>query len=161
MITLSAGSGGGVKGRVSFINTGIFMGISEEGLWSGNVLNYRSETVDINSPFINLDVLDPSTFDGYYNYQQVETFHEESYEQCDPRGKNFVAQGRLPVYSVTKDSIEYYTQCEVAAGLFYYIRVGFNPGEILDFILGWTTLDIYRDDKSEINDSNQGVDPTL
>jgi hypothetical protein len=30
----------------------------------------------------------------------------------------------------------------VAGGL----RVGFNPGELVDFLLGWTTLDIYNDD---------------
>lgn len=43
--------------------------------------------------------------------------------------------------------IPYYTQCEVAVGTFFpSIRLGFNPGELLDFILGWTTIDIFRDD---------------
>jgi hypothetical protein len=26
------------------------------------------------------------------------------------------------------------------------VRCGFNPGELLDFILGWTTIDIFKDD---------------
>ncbi len=26
------------------------------------------------------------------------------------------------------------------------LGLGFNPGELLDFILGWTTLDIFKDD---------------
>ena len=26
------------------------------------------------------------------------------------------------------------------------LRFGFNPGELLDFILGWFTIDIYGDD---------------
>ena len=38
------------------------------------------------------------------------------------------------------------TQCELAAGLGPTVRLGFNPGELVDFILGWTTLDIYGDD---------------
>jgi hypothetical protein len=46
--------------------------------------------------------------------------------------------------------IPYYTQIEVAAGLYRGIRLGINPGEILDFILGWTTIDIFDDDLKEI-----------
>lgn len=38
------------------------------------------------------------------------------------------------------------TQIEVAGGVGRTIRLGFNPGEFLDFILGWTTLDIFDDD---------------
>ena len=40
----------------------------------------------------------------------------------------------------------YYTQIEVAAGLLLTVRLGFNPGELLDFILGWMKIDIYHDD---------------
>jgi hypothetical protein len=31
-------------------------------------------------------------------------------------------------------------------GLGGTLRLGFNPGELLDFILGWTAIDIYNDD---------------
>ena len=40
----------------------------------------------------------------------------------------------------------YYTDIECVAGFLLLIRIGFNPGELLDFLLGWTTLDIYDDD---------------
>ena len=40
----------------------------------------------------------------------------------------------------------YYTQIEVVAALGPSIRLGFNPGELLDFILGWATVDIFSDD---------------
>ncbi len=40
----------------------------------------------------------------------------------------------------------YYTQLEFAAGIRYGFRIGFNIGETLDFILGWTTIDILKDD---------------
>ena len=39
---------------------------------------------------------------------------------------------------------------EVAVGLIRTIRIGFNVGELLDFIVGWTTLDICRDDLGEL-----------
>ncbi len=31
-------------------------------------------------------------------------------------------------------------------GLGGTLRLGFNPGELLDFLLGWFTIDIYNDD---------------
>ena len=37
-------------------------------------------------------------------------------------------------------------QFEVAAGLGGTVRLGFNPGEFIDFICGWFTIDIYGDD---------------
>ena len=40
----------------------------------------------------------------------------------------------------------YYTQIEMAAGLGGTLRLGVNPGEFVDFLLGWTTLDIFDDD---------------
>lgn len=39
-----------------------------------------------------------------------------------------------------------FCQCEVSIGMYGGIRVGLNPAEVLDFILGWTTLDICGDD---------------
>lgn len=40
----------------------------------------------------------------------------------------------------------YFTQLEVVGGLFWTVRLGFNPGELLDFIFGWCGSDIYGDD---------------
>ncbi|MCX7009266.1 MAG: hypothetical protein NTY53_18810 [Kiritimatiellaeota bacterium] len=37
-------------------------------------------------------------------------------------------------------------QLEAVAGLGLVFRVGINFGELLDFILGWTTIDIFGDD---------------
>jgi len=38
------------------------------------------------------------------------------------------------------------TRVEVAGGLFFTIRLGINPGELLDFLLGFAGLDILLDD---------------
>ena len=39
-----------------------------------------------------------------------------------------------------------WTQIEVAAGLLGGVRLGFNPGELLDFVLGFFGVDLYGDD---------------
>jgi len=38
------------------------------------------------------------------------------------------------------------TQIEAMAGCGHTLRLGFNPGELLDFVLGWAAIDIYDDD---------------
>jgi len=63
-----------------------------------------------------------------------------------------VAEGSLhaPADRASRDRIPkpwyYCTQIEAVAGLGGSVRVGFNPGELLDFILGWALLDIFDDD---------------
>ncbi len=44
----------------------------------------------------------------------------------------------------------YYTQCEVCLGVLRGVRLGVNPGELLDFLLGWTTLDTFNDDLEQM-----------
>ena len=43
----------------------------------------------------------------------------------------------------------YFTQIEFVAGLGGTVKLGFNPGELLDFMLGWFGVDIYGDDIAE------------
>lgn len=40
----------------------------------------------------------------------------------------------------------YCTKAEIAASLGYGVKLGLNPGEVLDFLLGFAGLDIYGDD---------------
>ncbi|MFO1524078.1 MAG: hypothetical protein U1G05_19045 [Kiritimatiellia bacterium] len=55
-----------------------------------------------------------------------------------PAFKQMAAQAVFP--------LSYYTQIEAEVGLVGSVRIGFNPGELLDFLLGWTTLDVFGDD---------------
>mgnify|MGYP000849657356 CR=1 FL=1 len=43
----------------------------------------------------------------------------------------------------------YLYQIEFVLGIYGGVRVGFNPAELLDFILGFTTYDLYDDDVKE------------
>lgn len=62
---------------------------------------------------------------------------------------------------------QYLTQCDLVLGLGYSIRLGANPGELLDFLLGWAALDIYGDDrypdgrifKRETEENREGKKP--
>lgn len=72
-------------------------------------------------------------------------FRQEQGEPCDVRGKNFMASSAFPFW-VAADNPAYYSQIEVAGGILLSVRAGFNPGELLDFVLGWVGVDIYRDD---------------
>lgn len=70
------------------------------------------------------------------------------------RGKNFVASSRvgedtyIPFITTldSESSIAYYGEVEAVVAIWYSVRVGFNVLELLDFVLGWTTLDIFNDD---------------
>ena len=71
------------------------------------------------------------------------------------RNKSYEIEGRgLPFvfWPDTNRSIpdiytpSYFSQIEAVLGVVISVRVGFNPGELLDFILGWFGIDIYDDD---------------
>jgi hypothetical protein len=40
----------------------------------------------------------------------------------------------------------YYTQAEVCVAWFGSLRIGVNPGELADFVLGWVGIDVFDDD---------------
>ena len=43
-------------------------------------------------------------------------------------------------------NIPYYTQIDAVLGVGGSLRLGVNAGELLDFIIGWSTFDIFADD---------------
>ena len=59
--------------------------------------------------------------------------------------KDFKAAGILPFITIS-NRLYYYTEVECVLAIAKSLRVGLNPGEVLDLVLGFTTLDIYGDD---------------
>lgn len=43
----------------------------------------------------------------------------------------------------------YLYQIELTLGIYGGLRIGFNPAELLDFVLGFSTYDLYEDDTKE------------
>lgn len=159
VFTCTYGYGAGAKVRVSAVNLGLFANLDARGLRTGKV-----------GP---LGTLCDAPFDLILLIRSMErctTSHLES-----DRHKTFVSKGLLgialagdgtgkddlewevifptmrarnifPKIAFTRSIIPYYTQVEAAAGLGLTLRVGINIGELLDFVLGWTTLDLFGDD---------------
>ena len=146
VFTATAGMGFGAKARVGPIQAGALYNIDMWGLRGGDfgsVPWYETCTRDGLFPFPANWIEYPMVKAGHFGH---ETFaHNCRHATSWQRGKGFIAHAPLPILGVAKQP-EYYTQIEVVVGMFGSIRLGFNPGELLDFALGWTTLDIYSDD---------------
>jgi len=132
MLTLTVGTGAGFKARVGPLNTSLFFS-------RGDLLGIRNGSVSC-----------PSLADS--GTSQAAEFFVVGSERTplgEQRGKSFFAVNAF-LFEVPELKepypIEFFTQIEAALGLGFFIRLGVNPGEILDFILGWTTLDMFGDD---------------
>ena len=104
---------------------------------------------------MNSDVPVPNSFDLQGVLVGAECFRGSP----TARGKNFYAETSdhpFVPFLQTPDLIVgqrweaepryYYWQLEAVLGLGVSIRAGFNPGELLDFALGWFGPDVFNDD---------------
>ena len=140
VFTASVGMGAGAKARVGPLQVGAIGNIDMWGLRGGklgDVAFYETLTSDFLSPW---------PIKGKFGEERY--VYGAPREMPNKRGKGFLAKAPLPVVGVA-DQPEYYTQVEVVVAIIGSVRLGFNPGELLDFILGWTTLDIYKDDMTD------------
>lgn len=137
VFTASVGLGAGAKVRVGPAQFGAISNIDMWGLRGGqfgDIAFYETLTRDSLLPW-------PS-----HGCSGEERFvYEAPQEMPNKRGKGFLAKAPLPILGVANQP-EYYTQVEVVIAIIGSLRLGFNPGELLDFLVGWTTLDIYGDD---------------
>lgn len=159
IISFGVGSGAGLKGRVGPFQAGL---LSENGLiglrggeWHGPS-EYRAATTE-----------GPAKWDDVIAVVGAERF--EGNRILLPRGKAFRARQivlSIP-YNIDSDRdylgmtpapfnpLPYLTNIEAAGGAFLTFRLGANPGELLDFLFGWTTLDIFEDDIGRMPGSRQ------
>ena len=144
MVTLAA------EAQTVNVSFQVSKGVLGYGLAYGPGVGLRSGTwgifqsSEINAVLFGFKTLAPSAGDqerhkGYdYSYSWNPWEHEE---------ENFFG---------TYEEGEWFNawQVEVAAGLGIGARAGVNLAEILDFILGWTTLDICKDDIQSLKRRN-------
>ena len=161
VFTVTVGYGVGVKARVGPLGTGLFINSDIVGLRAGTFFRIEDD-----SPIKPTDFT--SIIPRFYMFP---IFVEEDFNLNGVpklRHKDFDAVGVLfPFYTWVSDPCDsstrwvYNTQLEVAIGIGGTIRLGFNPGELLDCILGWTTIDMLGDDlESRKKKSNNGLEPT-
>jgi len=167
VVTATVGMGFGVKARCGPVNVGLFQGVDSSGLRGGE---WR---VPLGHDFNPYEL----TLTAF----STELFGPFPRQVSKRRGKFFVAQGFLgltlagrerhgswrglddagrrtvffPKGLLERELVPYYTQVEIAAGLFDSFRLGVNPGELLDFVLGWMCVDLWGDDVGQIEPASQ------
>ncbi len=151
ILTVTVGGGLGVKGRLGPIQTGLILQGDAYGLRGGYFGDQCDGEAWLISPTHDVEVLVVG-IEGYAPDSDIAV----------RRQKQFGAESAGPFIhklSTHKPCPSYYTQCDVTAALGFSLRLGFNPGELLDFILGWSTIDIYNDDL-ERKKSNKVLEAT-
>lgn len=139
IFTATVGVGGGAKARIGPFQAGLIANLDKAGLRNGEFFIHERKPYSRrgNPGEINLLVVGGDT--------------SNTSETIRRRNKEFNTLNLIiPVAIVEPETSQltphYFTQLEVVCGLGPSIRLGFNPGELLDFLLGWFTIDIYNDD---------------
>lgn len=147
VFTLSVGQGVGAKAKVCTISIGALWQRDLWGLRGGTLGRLHKQegksfwssdpseldTCEVYMLVGGIDKLNTPSAVAEQRHKHVDTYH---YFILLPHTE--LIQGEFD-YS-------YSLMIDVVVGLGGSIRAGFNPGELLDFILGWTTIDIFDDD---------------
>jgi hypothetical protein len=157
IFTATVGLGVGAKARVGPVGAGLILAGEFKGL-KGGALLHLDEKDECLEMYPALSPCSGAT-KGLFVGVGGESYDLRSTNSLPRiRGKCYRAFSFFPLVIVplgqtTKDGLTifrgfhpFYTQIEVAAACIGGIKLGFNPGELLDFILGWTKIDIYNDD---------------
>ena len=132
IVTIGVGMGLGAKARLGPVQTGLLADVQMIALRGGQFcrLNGEGWVFEIDSLFEGADL-----------------FCVEDGSLAEQRRKDYIAErSDIPLVMIAPGCPSYYTQIEVAAGLVPSLRLGVNPGEFVDFILGWANVDLFGDD---------------
>ena len=147
IFTASVGVGAGAKARVGPFTAGMFVNSDVAGLRGGEAFALTENFA--RTPFEATCTV-PIVWEDYVPVFVTDEFRATA--QQGSRHKSYHGTSFVPLVAWVDDPSNpstrwaYNTQLEVAGGLGLTVRFGFNPLELLDFIFGWTTLDILDDD---------------
>lgn len=158
-VTLTWGLGVGAMVMIGPINTGLGMQWDVAGFRDGESTTGEN-SASVNALFISYQEVRKNVF-GRNNlptrtadYYMPKEHMKNQWDKLIKNGATFynryplIAQMEMaPAVGPAYHARQYYTQIEVCAGLIYSgFRVGVNPGELVDFLLGFSGIDIYGDD---------------
>ncbi len=134
VFTFGLGVGLGAKARVGPVHLGAVYNEDMGGLRGGDIYWEPFRDFDIHLLLIGSDKFNlrrgrPNRSKTYFTIQSILTFPE-------------VTTGE----GTRIASSSYYTQIECIIGIGPTLRVGFNPGELFDFVLGFVGIDFFNDD---------------
>lgn len=139
IVTVTGGLGIGGKLRLGPFQPALLHNTDIVGLRLGQGFAGWEATTETFVPFPMRCFGDTAPFPNCgFQMEARNRFHKD-------RGKCIYAYSPLPFVAKGYHAA-YYTQIEAVIGLGPSIRIGFNPGELIDFILGWGMVDIFRDD---------------
>jgi hypothetical protein len=143
MTTMEAGFGLGVKLRAGILNTGYYQGNGFFGLRGGKIGMQSDAEYLFLTPYPKTDLAGetiPSRIcrNEYYSSKNVTPL-----TSIFP--PNTIVDSKSHDYMENAPTSAYF-QIEMAVGLGPTLRIGFNPAEILDFLLGFAGVDILSDD---------------
>ena len=155
VLTFSAGIGGGAKTRVGPVQVGALVNVEffliRGGEWQDGLGADGAERSFMVIPWKQfLADGGPETVFG------EEWFSGDGL--AEKRGKQFCAFNEIPFVTtrvIPPPNYEggypyyYFGQVEIVVGLGISLRCGVNVLEFVDFLVGWTTLDILADDVSQ------------
>lgn len=160
VFTVQAGYMLGAKARVGCIQTGLLMDIGAGGLRGGEFLGasdfwpegYRDGPCKME---VDLVGIGGETFIGNETAnRRGKSFGAMQYGFFSyPVSEETLSEGQQEYFGshhVVRNPAPYFTEVEVAVDAPVGLRLGFNPGELLDFVLGWVGIDIYHDDLSKL-----------
>lgn len=180
IVSITAGVGGGAAVRIGPVHAGLLYYEDRAGIRNGDVRQIRKWDSDARvwrgkdacawQSWWVAPLLTIPTPEGFTS--GVEGFRGDGTEP--DRRKGYEAGGICPFIMLPTDYLRtrertypwtetvfypwhYYTQVDVAIAVGYGVRIGVNPGELLDFLLGWAGLDIFGDDYGTISNAPKSI----
>lgn len=153
VVTGTVGEGFGVKVRVGPIQTGLYTGNDMAGLRSGVKGNNWGRIANYDYYWL---FYGKEHFDGWMDNRtplaRRKVVAAKSFFPCfvrpeamSPYAKEDIFMGEKKLTDGSRNHA-YWSQIEIAIGLGDSLRLGFNPGELLDAVCGHFGADIYGDD---------------
>ena len=132
IFTVAAGVGLGAKARIGPVGTGLLVQTDMIGLRDGYFFTSS-----------------PSEKSMYYDVLLIYRAEDNAHNYNNNRKDNLKRKMNFPfIYEDLPAHLPacHWYQIEAVAALGPSVRLGFNPGELVDFLLGFATVDIFNDD---------------
>lgn len=160
IFTATVGYGAGAKARVGPINLGLLLNSDQYGYRKGCHVTPRHDLSGLGMTDATCTLLSLEWFgSGWGGIAGERGKYYEALGVCGLSWAEIWGKEHPPWNA----NIPYYTQIDAVIGVGGSLRLGFNLGELIDFLLGWTTIDIFSDDvevTKQNTKSNQPVQAT-
>ena len=146
IFTVTGGLGVGAKARVGPVGTGLLLQSDMAGVRGGSIEKPSYDSFDVTLLCVGVECFDLAEFNierESKDYRGKSFSADNECGLCFPRNKFSISEMSERFYHT---KWPYYTHIEAVAALGPSVRLGFNPGELLDFLLGFAKVDIADDD---------------